>query len=300
MKKGILKPVIVALILIVIVIVVGGILTAKSMEQAAKEPLQNIAINQVASNTTTTSNEENKVEENVVENVTNEVSNTTEGNVTDGNTVTTPAPTNVYEEYAQKQFKMPEMGDEIAVITVKKYGQIVVKFFPESAPKAVENFVTHAKNGYYNGVTFHRVINEFMIQGGDPKGDGTGGETIWGEGIAEEIDKKLVPYRGALMMASRGTGTKSIGSQFFIVQANYNPTMRKILNQSGYTKDLLDCYRNYGGYMSLYGEYTLFGQVISGMDVVDAIASVKEVNQHSKPAEDIIIESIQVTTYQGS
>lgn len=74
-------------------------------------------------------------------------------------------------------------GEEIAVITVKGYGEIKVRFFPDEAPKAVENFTTHAKEGYYDGLTFHRVIADFMIQGGDPKGDGTGGESIWGEGF---------------------------------------------------------------------------------------------------------------------
>ena len=80
-----------------------------------------------------------------------------------------------YAKAAEKQMAAPEAGEEIAIFHVKDFGEIKVKFFKSVAPKAVENFLTHAKNGYYNGVTFHRVINEFMIQGGDPTGTGTGG-----------------------------------------------------------------------------------------------------------------------------
>ena len=75
---------------------------------------------------------------------------------------------------AEKQFAMPEKGEQIAIFHVRDFGDIKVKFFPEVAPKAVENFVTHAKEGYYNGTTFHRIMKEFMIQGGDPLGNGTG------------------------------------------------------------------------------------------------------------------------------
>ena len=82
-----------------------------------------------------------------------------------------------------KQKEMPAVGEKIAVIKTDK-GDIKVRLFPEEAPKAVENFVTHAENGYYDGLIFHRVIKDFMIQGGDPKGTGTGGESIWEIGRA--------------------------------------------------------------------------------------------------------------------
>ena len=202
-----------------------------------------------------------------------------------------------YETAAEEQLKAPEDGEEIAIMHVKDYGDIKMKFFKEVAPKAVENFVTHAKDGYYDGLTFHRVINEFMIQGGDPEGNGTGGESIWGEGFGEELDRKLVPYRGTLCMASRGTGTKSIGSQFFITQANYDEKMAAALKNANYPEKLLDMYQKHGGYMSLYMSYTIFGQVFEGMDVVDKIAAV-ETNSSDKPTEDVIIESIEITTYQ--
>ena len=103
-----------------------------------------------------------------------------------------------YKTAAEKQMAMPQVGDTIAIFHIKNYGDIKVKFFEDVAPKAVENFVTHAKNGYYNGVIFHRVIDEFMIQGGDPQGTGTGGESIWGKDFEEELSEELVPYRGTL------------------------------------------------------------------------------------------------------
>lgn len=205
-----------------------------------------------------------------------------------------------YKELAEKQMALPNTGDTIAIIHVKDFGDITVKFFPEVAPKAVENFTTHAKEGYYNGVTFHRVINEFMIQGGDPKGDGTGGESIWGKGFEEELSEALVPYRGSLCMASRGLGKVSLGSQFFITQANANQNMANILRQYGYPEELISTYMKYGGYLSLYMQYTVFGQVIDGMDVVDKIAAVEtsqESGTEDRPIEDVVIESIEITNY---
>ena len=206
-----------------------------------------------------------------------------------------------YEEAAKKQMANPEKGETIATISVKNFGDIKIKFFEKSAPKAVENFVTHAKNGYYNGTTFHRVMEEFMIQGGDPDGDGTGGESIWGKGFNEEIDEELLPYRGALCMASRGTGTYSIGSQFFIVQANYSEDMGTTLKYYGYDEKLIEAYKNHGGYMSLYGGYTVFGQVFEGMEVVDMIARVSKnvsvTGELSVPKEKIIVEKIVISEY---
>ena len=115
-----------------------------------------------------------------------------------------------------KQTQAPASGEEVAVIKTSK-GDIFVRLFPEHAPKAVENFKTHAKNGYYDGLIFHRVINDFMIQGGDPTGSGMGGESIWGKSFEDEFTPKLHNLRGALSMANAGPNTN--GSQFFIVQA---------------------------------------------------------------------------------
>lgn len=202
-------------------------------------------------------------------------------------------------EKAAKQMEEPNEGDQIAIFHIKDYGDIKVKFFENVAPKAVENFVTHSKEGYYNGVIFHRVIEEFMIQGGDPQGTGFGGESIWGKGFEEELSLDALPYRGALCMASSGTGTSSLGSQFYIVQANYRSQMENYMKSYG-LENFIEAYKKYGGDLADlvgYGQYTTFGQVIDGMDVVDKIAKV-ETNSKDKPLTDVVIESIEITTYK--
>lgn len=209
-----------------------------------------------------------------------------------------------YKLAAEKQMSKPENGETIAIIKVKNFGDIKVKFFKDIAPKAVENFVTHSKEGYYNNLTFHRVIDEFMIQGGDPLGNGTGGESIWGEGFGTELDKTLVPYRGSLCMAM-SMMPNSIGSQFFITQAHYSEEMESYMKKSNqYPAGLLEQYKNYGGYLSLYEQYTVFGQVFEGMEVVDAIAKTPTQTtsdgQEDKPVQDVIIETIEITTYQAN
>lgn len=202
-------------------------------------------------------------------------------------------------EKAAKQMEEPKEGDQIAIFHIKDYGDITVKFFENIAPKAVENFVTHAKEGYYDGVIFHRVIEEFMIQGGDPLGTGYGGESIWGKGFEEELSVDALPYRGALCMASSGTGTSSLGSQFYIVQANYRSQMESYMKSYGLT-NFIEAYQKYGGDLADlvgYGQYTTFGQVIDGMDIVDKIAKVETNPANDKPLSDVVIESIEITTY---
>lgn len=105
------------------------------------------------------------------------------------------------------QVQAPKKGDTIVTISFKNFGDVKIKMFPKEAPKAVENFTTHAKEGYYDGLTMHRVINQFMIQGGDPSGNGTGGESIWGNPFEDEIVDYLLPIRGSLCMANAGPDT---------------------------------------------------------------------------------------------
>lgn len=229
---------------------------------------------------------ENTVDTNTTENNTSSSNETSKERVVD---------TVDYKAAAEEQMSMPAEGEEIAILHIKGFGDVKVKFFKDVAPKAVENFVTHAKEGYYDGLTFHRVINEFMIQGGDPEGTGMGGESIWGQGFGTELDYKLVPYRGSLCMAMSSM-PNSIGSQFFITQANYSEDMASYLQQGGYPEDLIEQYREYGGYLSLYLQYTVFGQVFEGIEVVDKVAAVKT-DGSDKPLEDVIIESIEITTY---
>ncbi len=202
------------------------------------------------------------------------------------------------EMSVEKQLAMPEVGEKIAVIKTNM-GDITVKFFPEFAPKAVENFLTHAANGYYDGVTFHRVMNDFMIQGGDPEGTGRGGESIWGTEFEDEFTPELHNFRGALSMANAGKNTN--GSQFFIVQKGpASPTEVQMYIQYGYitSRAAAEAYVANGGTPWLDNAHTVFGQVIDGMDIVDAIAAVA-VDANAKPLEAVIINGIEITEYKG-
>lgn len=194
-----------------------------------------------------------------------------------------------------KQTQAPASGEEVAVIKTSK-GDIFVRLFPEHAPKAVENFKTYAKNGYYDGLIFHRVINDFMIQGGDPTGSGMGGESIWGKSFEDEFTPELHNLRGALSMANAGPNTN--GSQFFIVQAKQ--VSDDMLDQLETAPEELfptECVREYealGGTPWLDYKHTVFGQVYDGMDVVDDIAGVKVDFFKNKPVEDVVIETIEI------
>lgn len=188
---------------------------------------------------------------------------------------------------------LPQLNKEVAdnedlIEMVTTEGSIKIKLFPEEAPKTVENFMTHAKDGYYDGLIFHRVIDNFMIQGGDPDGMGTGGESIWGESFEDEFSNKLYNLRGALSMANSGPNTN--GSQFFIVQ-NSNDMADGLLTED-YPEKIIDAYKD-GGTPHLDGMHTVFGQVIDGMDVVDNIAGAKTA-EGDKPAKDIKIEKINI------
>lgn len=198
------------------------------------------------------------------------------------------------QEQASIQTQKPVKGDTVVTITFQNFGDVKIKMFPEEAPKAVENFTTHAKEGYYDGLTMHRVIADFMIQGGDPSGDGTGGESIWGDVFENEIVDYLNPIRGSLCMANAGADTN--GSQFFITQAStIDESMLESLSLTDVQKEM---YLQYGGCPWLTGGYTVFGQVYEGMDVVDAIASVETDASNDMPVEDVIIEKITVSTYK--
>jgi len=183
-------------------------------------------------------------------------------------------------------------GNEALVVMNTTMGPIKIKLFPEIAPKTVENFLTHAENGYYDGIIFHRVINDFMIQGGDPTGTGMGGESIYGATFEDEFSKNAFNLRGALSMANAGPGTN--GSQFFIVQASELPRgTGKQLKSAGFPDEIVEAYEEMGGTPHLDHKHTVFGHVIEGMDTVDKMATVKKGAQ-DKPVEDIKIESIEI------
>ncbi|MDV6378934.1 peptidylprolyl isomerase [Sporosarcina sp. GW1-11] len=191
----------------------------------------------------------------------------------------------------------PQLSNEVAenealVVMNTTMGSIKIKLFKEKAPKTVENFLTHAENGYYDGIIFHRVIPDFMIQGGDPTGTGMGGESIFGNTFEDEFTMDLFNLRGALSMANAGPNTN--GSQFFIVQnaglAGASPDQ---LKKGGWPDEIAEAYAANGGTPHLDQRHTVFGQVIEGMDVVDNIAGVK-CNRDNKPKEEISIQSVEI------
>lgn len=166
---------------------------------------------------------------------------------------------------------MADSTKEITVAVMKtNMGEIDIQLFNEDAPLAVENFVKLSEKGYYKDVIFHRVIDGFMIQGGDPTGTGSGGESIWGKAFKDEFTpKQRFDGPGILAMANAGPATN--GSQFFITLA---PTPW------------------------LNDHHTIFGKVIEGMDVVSAIGRTKVSKPDNKPYSDIVIESVTIEKRQ--
>ena len=189
------------------------------------------------------------------------------------------------------QLNLDNLQTTTATIKTNR-GNIEVKLFDELAPKTVKNFVEHAKNHYYDGVIFHRVIPEFMIQGGDPTGTGMGGESIYGSTFEDEFSPKLFNLNGALSMANAGPNTN--GSQFFIVQASKVPaTMISQMEDAGYPIEIIEAYKQNGGTPWLDMRHTVFGHVTNGMDVVNDIANVQK-DQNDKPLYDVVIEEINI------
>lgn len=189
--------------------------------------------------------------------------------------------------------QLNEVNEKNPLVTVHtNQGDFTLELFPEVAPKTVENFITHAKNGYYDGVIFHRVIEDFMIQGGDPTGTGMGGESIYGRTFEDEFSREAFNLYGALSMANAGPNTN--GSQFFIVTAKQVPAqMLKQLKDGGWPEEIVEEYAKVGGTPWLDHRHTVFGRVVEGMDVVLKIEGVKR-NAQDRPLEDVVIESMDV------
>lgn len=192
--------------------------------------------------------------------------------------------------------KQLEVKDGIEAVIKTNMGDMEFILFPQVAPKAVENFVTHSKNGYYNGIIFHRVIKDFMIQGGDPTGTGMGGESAFGKNFEDEFSLDARNYYGALSMANAGPNTN--GSQFFIVQAKTVPqnliSQMEQLKENGFPQEVIDNYKNVGGTPWLDFHHTVFGQLIGGADVLDSIAAV-ECGANDKPVDDVKIKEIVIS-----
>ena len=204
-----------------------------------------------------------------------------------------------------------KMAKQTVVFETTK-GKITLEVYPEVAPKTVENFVGLVNKGYYNGVIFHRVINNFMIQGGDPTGTGRGGECLWGEKFEDEISAKALGLDKMILKEH----SYAVG---YMPESRYKDYLDKSLEEFytslGYTyKDELPsmkceygtiCMANAGpntngsqffivdrkdGCSWLNGKHTVFGKVVDGMDVVEAISEVKVAPQSNKPYEDMVIK----------
>ncbi|PNY20422.1 bifunctional Cof-type HAD-IIB family hydrolase/peptidylprolyl isomerase [Streptococcus parauberis] len=197
----------------------------------------------------------------------------------------------------EKELQFPQLeleGHQGPKATIKtNHGDMTLALFPNQAPKTVANFIGLAKEGYYDGIVFHRIIPEFMIQGGDPTGTGMGGQSIYGDSFEDEFSDELYNLRGALSMANAGPDTN--GSQFFIVQNDKIPYAQKELERGGWPKDIATAYTRNGGTPHLDRRHTVFGQLMNAESfaVLDKIASV-ETGAQDKPKEDVIIETIEV------
>lgn len=189
-----------------------------------------------------------------------------EGSITDLNQVPDQDLTTVNQSY---QSQAPEAGEVVAILHTSM-GDIKLHFFPEVAPAAVNNFIALAKAGKFDNTIFHRVMNNFMIQGGDyTLHNGYGGESIYGTTFGYETSLYVKNIRGALAMAHSQLPASN-GSQFYINQVDNT---------------------------HLDGGYTVFGQVYEGLDVVDAIAAVQTNPADNKPLTDVNLISVEITTY---
>lgn len=238
------------------------------------------------------------------------------------------------EQY-DEQFSAPKKGDTMACFHTNM-GDITVRLFKKEAPKAVENFTTHAKNGYYNNQLFYRVIEDYYIQSGDPTSTGRGGESIWGTTFEDECVPYLAPYYGSLCMANYGDNTNTC-QFFFVVRQEKDVTMYKECNVDAADGLKVDAakfkkYEEVGGaphldyqlsgvrvsaYPEMFKQYhhTVFGQIVEGMDIAMAISQVpvageKEINEAEvlmgedqnlvveyRPLQDVIIETVEIYTF---
>ncbi len=173
-------------------------------------------------------------------------------------------------------------------------GDISVVMFPQYAPKAVQNFVTLAGQGFYNENTFHRVIGDFIIQSGSPDGSPSGGRSCWGLEFRDEFSDKLHHYNGALSMANHGRDTN--GSQFFFVTSpieKISDDMAAQMQDAGWRREIIDAYKQAGGMPALDYRYTVFGQITEGLDVAYKISRA-ETDENDRPKDDITITSIEI------
>lgn len=202
-------------------------------------------------------------------------------------------------ESAEVQFAAPDEGDTIAIFDTSA-GEVRAVLYPDLAPMAVDNFVGLANQGYYNGLSFHRVIYGFVVQSGDATGTGLGGSSIWsGNPFPAAYTDKLHHYAGALCAPVSPDASPSTLSQFYFVQAlpsSVDKAAQQTLADAGVRQEVIDAYAAVGGLPYLDNTDTVFGQIYEGMDVVDAIAGA-EVDEAGKPLEEVTLNSVTISTY---
>ncbi len=205
------------------------------------------------------------------------------------------------EDETISNFDAPQQGEKIVELTIKDYGTVKIKLFPDETPQGVENFTKLVEQGFYDELIFHRVIDGFMIQGGDPKGDGTGGKDAFdGNGFQQTISPNLHHVAGAVAYAIGGD--KLNKSQFYIVTGEQqNKDSFQLLEQQGlkFSEDVKELYYTWGGYPYLDNGYEIFGQVFDGLEYCLEIAKVPT-NSSDKPKTPVVIEKAQVVEYDGT
>ena len=199
-------------------------------------------------------------------------------------------------------FTAPQIGEQIIILNIRDCGEVRFRLFPEYAGEGVENFIALASQGYYDGLTFHRVISDFMIQGGDPLGDGTGGESVWGGKFEGGCDPHLIHAAGAVAYANNGS-TSTNGSQFYIVTGDVydSSSLAQMMAYYGMTlgEQAQKLYSTIGGAPWLDGSYTIFGQVYQGLDIFFGLQYAETDPDTDTPLESIIIDSVTVAEYSG-
>lgn len=218
----------------------------------------------------------------------------------------------VTEGKIENQLALPEKGEQIAIFHVKNYGIFKCRLFPQVAPKAVQNFISLAQKGKYNNISFHRVMEDFMIQSGGNS------DSIYGSGFNVELNPSLHHYNGALCAARTNSQTSGQSSQFYIVSSNngktadfdrISQTINQQYKQKGskitleYSDMVKNKYKEVGGYPGLDMQYTVFGQTFEGQDIVNKIAScpksseISATGEKSTPDPEVILEKVEIVNY---
>jgi peptidyl-prolyl cis-trans isomerase B (cyclophilin B) len=193
------------------------------------------------------------------------------------------------------QFTPPPRGSQIAVINTN-LGSFKIAFLQGDAPRAIENFTRLSRDGYYNGLNFHKVFQDLYFQGGDPLGDGTGGTSIWGRHFDDEYSYNAWNFYGAVGMANNGTKNTN-GSQFYIVTSKVvgADTIAQ-MRHGKFPESVISKYIEVGGLPQLDGRRTVFGYVYEGLEVIDEINSVATSPATNEPLDSIVITSVEIQT----